>query len=73
MIRLFRVIDPTATGKDVRWDLCTLRTLKEANRDDQDMIAEVAALQPGQTYKGGGGAVPEFAIQYVGNYDPEAF
>jgi hypothetical protein len=46
-------------------DAVELDELLEANVDDPDMCKALEKLEPGETYFGGGGAAPEFAVHCV--------
>lgn len=43
-------------------DVCTFAEFAEQN-EDEHLLAQVAMLAVGQTYRGGGGAAAEFAVR----------
>jgi hypothetical protein len=63
--RLGRQLADTLTITDSDGDLhrCTLGDFLAANFECSDLVAEVLALEPGQSTWGGGGASPWFSIQ----------
>jgi hypothetical protein len=46
-------------------ELVDLGELLDAHQDDEDFCRYVLELEPGETYFGGGGAMPEFAVHCV--------
>lgn len=53
----------TITDEDGDQHRCTLGAFVAANFECVDLVAEVLALEPGQSTWGGGGAAPWFGIR----------
>lgn len=43
-------------------EFCSLDEFLESNADDEYLCEEIKQLKPGESYRGGGGAVPVFTI-----------